>query len=153
MVSIRKSESIDINRASLDEYFGDNDRAIMYYDPDNNRVGIKPVTDTDVDDAAYTVTKSESGGTIAPQTFLEKHGLVPEITKQYEPDRDEEKGLLVISVDEQEDVGRERVKPLPPIVELASTCARRTCYLDRCNVWAGRLLTNSSILTELNRVR
>jgi hypothetical protein len=41
----------------------------MYSDEDANQVGIEPVADTDADEAAYTVSKSDSGGTIAPKAL------------------------------------------------------------------------------------
>jgi len=98
MVSLRKSGNIGINRAALEAYFADDDGAIMYYDGDNARIGIEPVADSDADAAAYSVTKTDSGGTIVPKTFLEEYDLVPKVTTQYEPDRDED--LIVVDLDD-----------------------------------------------------
>lgn len=100
MVSLRKSGSIGVNREALDEHFADKDGAVMYYDEDDNRIGIEPVDDPDDHDVAYTVTKTESGGTIAPQAFLDKYDLSPDITTQYDPDWDDDEGLIVIDVDD-----------------------------------------------------
>ena len=98
MVSLRKSGSIGINRPALETYFVDDEGAIMYYDGDDARVGIEPVADSDADAAAYSVTKTDSSGTIVPKTFLEEYDLVPEVTTQYEPDRDED--LIVVDLDD-----------------------------------------------------
>jgi len=98
MVSFRKSSSIGINRTALEAYFDDNDGAIMYYDGDADQVGIEPVADSDADDAAYSVTKTDFGGTIVPKAFLEEYDLVPEVTTQYEPRHDEDEGLIAVDL-------------------------------------------------------
>lgn len=100
MISLRKSGSIGVNQAALDDYFDDEDGAVMYYDEDTNRIGIEPVADKDADDAAYTVSKTDSGGTIAAQAFLEGYDLLPDVTTQYTPDWDDDAGLLTIDLDD-----------------------------------------------------
>lgn len=83
----------------MDEFFEGEDGAVMYYDGDENQVGIEPVADKAVDDAAYTVSKTDSGGTIAPKVFLRTYDLVPEVTTQYVPERNDE-GLVVVDLDD-----------------------------------------------------
>ena len=100
MLSIRKSGSIGVNQAAIDEFFEDQDGAVMYYDEDADQVGIEPVADKDADDAAYTVSKTDSGGTIAPKTFLERYDLVPEVTTQYDPAWNDDESLVVLDLDE-----------------------------------------------------
>lgn len=100
MISIRKSGSIGVNQAAIDEFFEDQDGAVMYYDEDADQVGIEPVADKDADDAAYTVSKTDSGGTIAPKTFLERYDLVPEVTTQYDPAWNDDESLVVLDLDE-----------------------------------------------------
>lgn len=99
MISIRKSGSVGINRAALEAYFEDDDGAVMYYDEDEARMGIEPVVDKDADEAAYTVSKTDSGGTVAAQAFLETYDLVPEVTTQYDPAWDDGHGMVVIDLD------------------------------------------------------
>lgn len=99
MVSLRKSGSIGVNSAALDNYFEDDDGAVMYYDEETNRIGIEPVADKDADEAAYTVSKTDSGGTIAAQAFLEKYDLLPEVTTQYTPTWDDNAELLTLDLD------------------------------------------------------
>ena len=100
MVSIRKSGSIGINRPVLEEHFADADGAVMYFDGDDNRVGIEPVADADADDAAYTVSKTDAGGTIAPKAFLREYDLVPDVTTQYDPAWDDDEGLVALDLDD-----------------------------------------------------
>jgi len=99
-ISLRKSGSIGVNQSALEEYFEDDDGAVLYYDEEENRVGIEPVADKEADEAAYTVSKTDSGGTIAGQAFLERSGLQPDITTQYVPEWDDERGFVVVDLDE-----------------------------------------------------
>ena len=98
MISIRKSGSIGINQAAIEEYFEDSDGAVMYYDEDDNQVGIEPVADKDADEAAYTITKTDSGGTVAPKAFLERYDLIPDVTTQYDPELDDDEGFVVVDL-------------------------------------------------------
>lgn len=100
MISLRKSASIGVNQAAVEEYLAESDGAVMYYDEEADQVGIEPVADKDADDAAYTVSKTDSGGTIAPKAFLERYDLVPEVTTQYEPTWDDDEELVVIDLDD-----------------------------------------------------
>lgn len=100
MISLRKSGSIGVNQAALDEFFEDEDGAVMYHDEGADQVGIEPVDDKDADEAAYTVSKTDSGGTIAPKAFLERYDLVPEVTTQYDPSWDDDEALVVLDLDE-----------------------------------------------------
>ncbi|WP_255150214.1 hypothetical protein [Halorarius halobius] len=99
MISIRKSGSIGVNQAAIEEYFVESDGAVMYFDEEQNQVGIEPVDDKDADEAAYTITKTDSGGTIAPKAFLERFELIPEVTTQYDPELSDD-DLVVIDLDD-----------------------------------------------------
>jgi hypothetical protein len=100
IVSLRKSGSVGVNQAAIEEYFDGEDGAVMYYDDDANQMGIEPVEDKDADEAAYTVSKTDSGGTIAAQAFLEEYDLLPDITTQYEPDWDDDESLVTADLDD-----------------------------------------------------
>jgi hypothetical protein len=100
IVSLRKSGSVGVNQAAIEEYFDGEDGAVMYYDDDANQMGIEPVEDKDADEAAYTVSKTDSGGTIAAQAFLEEYDLLPDITTQYEPDWDDDENLVTADLDD-----------------------------------------------------
>jgi len=86
MISLRKSGSIGINQAALDEFFEEDDEAVvMYYDEEEKQVGLEPVKDKD-EDNAYTLTRSDSGGAVAPRAFLRTHDLIPDVTQQFHPE-------------------------------------------------------------------
>ena len=99
MISIRKSGSIGINQAALDEYFEANEAAVLYMDEAENRIGIEPVADKDADEAAYALTTSKSGGTLAPKAFLRQYDLIPEVTTQYAPEWNDDEELIVLDLD------------------------------------------------------
>lgn len=99
-ISLRKSGSIGINNKALEEYFPDAGAVVMYYDDDENRVGLKPVTDKDAEDGAYTLSRSDSGGSVTPSSFLNQHDLVPDITTQYSPEMVKvNQNLELVSID------------------------------------------------------
>lgn len=98
MISLRKSGSIGINQAALSEYFTDSEAAVMYYDEDAERIGIEPVANKDADEAAYSLTRSDSGGTLAPKAFLQTYDLIPEVTTQYEPAWDDDDELVSLDL-------------------------------------------------------
>jgi len=98
MISLRKTGSIGINQAALTEFFEENGGAVMYYDEESERIGIKPVADKDADEAAYSLTRSDSGGTLAPKAFLRTYGLIPEVTTQYSPKWDDDAELVSIDL-------------------------------------------------------
>lgn len=101
MISLRKSASIGVNQAAVENFFGENEGAIMYYDEEAHQIGIEPVADKDADDAAYTVSLTDSGGTIAPKAFLEQYDLIPDVTTQFDPewDDEDEQSLIVLDLD------------------------------------------------------
>ena len=99
-ISLRKSGSIGINNEALEEFFEDAGAVVMYFDEDENRVGLKPVEDKEAEDGAYTLSRSDSGGSVTPSSFLNKHGLIPDITTQYEPEMVKvNQNLELISID------------------------------------------------------
>jgi len=86
-ISLRKSGSIGVNNAALEEFFEDDHEAVvMYFDEDENTVGMKP-TDDKSEEGAYTLSRSDSGGSVTPTAFLRRHDLIPQQTTQYAPER------------------------------------------------------------------
>lgn len=105
MISLRKSGSIGINSAAMAEYFAGAEAAVMYYDEDENRVGIERVDDAEQDDA-YTISRTNDTGSITPSAFLTRYDLVPEVTTQYEPELYElDDGPDLVTIDLDEPIG------------------------------------------------
>ena len=83
-ISLRKSGSIGINSVALEEYFDeDEEYAEVYYDEENNLLGLNGKEEET--EESYKITRSNSGGTVAPSSFLKAEKLIPDITTQYEP--------------------------------------------------------------------
>mgnify|MGYP006294418949 FL=1 len=97
MISLRKSGSIGINNAALEEHFQDAEAVAVYYNEEENRIGLEPLEEKT--DESYTLSKTESGGSVAPTAFLRKYSLIPDITTQYEPFEDED--LVAIDLDQE----------------------------------------------------
>lgn len=104
MISLRKSGSIGINGAAMAEHFEDVEAAVMYYDEDDDRVGIERVDDADAD-GAYTISRTNDTGSITPSAFLRRYDLVPEVTTQYEPELVEDDGTELVTIDLDEPIG------------------------------------------------
>jgi len=105
MISLRKSGSIGVNNQALEEYFDDDiEQVELYFDEENNRIGIKPVKEGTED--SYKLSVTDSGGSITPMSFLNSHDLVPDITTQYEPETEKLNGdTELVAVDLDEPIG------------------------------------------------
>lgn len=105
MISLRKSGSIGINGAAMAEYFEDAEAAVMYYDEEENRVGLERVDDSEAD-GAYTISRTNDTGSVTPSAFLNRYDLVPEITTQFDPELYEtDDGLELVTIDLDEPIG------------------------------------------------
>lgn len=101
-ISLRKSGSIGVNNSALQEFFSESDEYVeLYYDEEENRVGIKGIEDETED--SFTLSRSDSGGSVTPMSFLRSADLVPDVTTQYSPSKQNLNGgteLVVIDVDD-----------------------------------------------------
>lgn len=99
-VSLRKSDTIGINGAAIEEYFEDTDGVILYYDEEDNRVGLEPADADDSD--AYTLVRANNSNsaTVNATGFMTDHGLTPEQTTHYEAQWDDDADLVSIDLDE-----------------------------------------------------
>ena len=85
-ISLRKSESIGINTAAMDEFFDEeHEYTEVQYDSETNVLRLIPKKEKT--SKSYKISRSESGGTIAPTSDLKAFGLIPEITTQYAPEK------------------------------------------------------------------
>jgi len=102
MISLRASKTIGINKQALEEFFQDATHVVLYYDPENKRLGLKP--DKGEDDSGYKISRSNSGGSVGCSSFLKQNDLVDEEkTRQYKPYSEELNGdteLVAIDVED-----------------------------------------------------
>lgn len=102
-ISLRKSGSIGINNAALEEHFTDTQAVVVMWDSENRKIGFKRLEDKDEDDNSYTLSRSDSGGAVTPQSFLNSNDLVPDVTTQYRPEIEavnQNLELVVIDLDD-----------------------------------------------------
>jgi len=98
-ISLRKSGSIGINGKTMDQLFNDEDYVTLYFDRENDRVGIKPEKRDSKD--AYKLQKrnqSGHGGSISATSFMREFDLIPRKTKQYRAEWEEEQEMIVADV-------------------------------------------------------
>ncbi len=103
-ISLRKSGSIGINSVALDEYFSEDEEfAEVYFDEEENRLGIAGKEEKT--DDSYKITRSNSGGTVAPSSFLKGEDLIPEITTQYSPETVRHGSVDLVTIDLNNPIG------------------------------------------------
>jgi len=71
--------------------------AVLFFDRDNKRVGVKLTNDKDEPGACTLITRG-GNGTVSARSFLEYYSLTPKKTTQYDIGSDSETGYLVIEV-------------------------------------------------------
>jgi len=100
-ISLRKSESIGINGVTIEQYFDDYNGAILYYNDEENQIGIQPANKED--ENAYTLQfNSESNGaSLNAAGFLKQYQLVPSQTTQYDANWNEDQELVFIDLNEE----------------------------------------------------
>jgi hypothetical protein len=71
--------------------------AVLFYDADTNRIGVKLTNNKEEPGAAALITRS-GNGTISARSFLEYYRLTPKKTTQYDIEFEDASGMLVIGV-------------------------------------------------------
>jgi len=107
LISMRKSAGIGINQKALNEYFEDAEAVELYYDEETHEVGLKPIEEKN-ESSHYTLTRTESNGSVTPKAFINQYDLVPTtddgepVTKRYEPYWNDNNQIVLIDMDEPE---------------------------------------------------
>ena len=107
LISMRKSGGIGINQKALDEYFENAEAVEMYYDEESNEIGLKPIEEKS-EPSHYTLTRTESSGSVTPKAFINQHGLIPTtdddepVTKRYDPYWNGNNQIVLIDMDAPE---------------------------------------------------
>ena len=103
-ISIRKTGSIGINQSAMEKLMvsssgGYVDQVEVAYDEEIDVMAILVVDENTPD--SYTVTRTPSGCTISPTAGMEQHGITPDDTYHYEPEKMDK---LVVDGEEYERV-------------------------------------------------
>lgn len=101
-ISLRKSGSIGVNNTALDEYFSKDDEYVeLYFDDEEHMLGIQGLNEETED--SFALSRSDSGASVTPMSFLRSVDLIPDVTTQYSPDTQklsENTELVVVDLDD-----------------------------------------------------
>lgn len=96
-ISVRKSGGFGINQKALDELFDDeHQHVVMYYDPDENKVGFEPREEQSSD--TFTISRGESGASVVASSFVNTNDIHFDVSTHFEPV--EEEDMIVIDLDD-----------------------------------------------------
>jgi hypothetical protein len=70
---------------------------VLFYDADTNRIGVQLIQDKNEPGASTLITKG-GNGTVSARSFFEYYKIKPKKTTQYDIERDDATGMLIIEV-------------------------------------------------------
>jgi hypothetical protein len=96
--SLRSNGQLGFNHGCVKRFsMQDFTHAVLFYDADTERIGVKLTNDKD-EPGASTLTTRSGNGTISAGAFLEYYSLKPDKTTQHDIKLDDSAGMLIISV-------------------------------------------------------
>lgn len=99
LISLRQSDSIGINSAAMEEWFEDATHVNLYYDDENNIIGIEPLEAHG--EHSYKINKTENSGSVTPSAFFNQHSLHHDITTRYAAEWDEDEGMVLVNLNDE----------------------------------------------------
>jgi len=103
MVTLSGNGMIGLNAAVTRNIIGDNRFAHLFFDRENQLIGIKFFKNNDQDAYPVKCSKSMSHGTIAGVSFLKTYGIFPDETKAYAATFDAHDKILVVDISGERD--------------------------------------------------
>ena len=96
--TLRKSGTVGISKLAKEEYFEENQTGtVLYYDEESNQIGIEPA-DPDENPDAYRINDTQGSVTLNVESFLKRHGLIPDETTAYKPEWHDEHQFIIIDL-------------------------------------------------------
>jgi hypothetical protein len=96
--SIRSNGQLGFNHGCVKRFeMEKSSHAVLFFDADTMRVGVKLTNDKTESGAATLITRG-GNGTVSARAFLEYYHLMPKVTTQHDIEWDPESKLLVIDV-------------------------------------------------------
>ena len=101
-IGIWKRGQIGFNQVAVDKFELDKyEYAILYYDPDNKRIGFQ-FTNDEKEEGVSKIIKRKSGGfSISGTAFLKNYNIDYTETKQYDAKYDENSSMCYIQLENQ----------------------------------------------------
>ena len=101
VVSISKAGLVSLNKGAARRFNVDRcEAAILFYDADTNRIGIKPTNDM-TEDGTCRIRKRETGADISGLAFLEFFEIKHERTRRFSAVWDDENEMIVVDLSER----------------------------------------------------
>ena len=98
-VSITRSGLIGFNQGAVKHFELDQfDWAILYYDNDNNRIGIELTNDA-TEDGVCKLRKRTSGADVSARSFFEYYRIDYDKTSRYDAKRDDIENKIIVKMD------------------------------------------------------
>jgi len=89
---------LGFNRGAIQKYnISDYSHAVLFYDKENNRIGIKFITDGS-ESGAVQLTKGKTGAFISAKAFLDFYDINHDKTRKFPLEYNKEEGLFIISL-------------------------------------------------------
>jgi hypothetical protein len=98
-ISITKYGNFILNATTVSKFFDGNKYAKLYWDPDQRKIGIKPLKTKD--EYSYMVNLSPKGsvGALSGTAFFKTYGIKYDKTRSFGAVWNEKEGLLEVKVD------------------------------------------------------
>ncbi len=97
-VTLGKGGLIGLNAAVTRNILGDNKYALLFFDRDNSRVGIKFIKQSNPDAYPVKVTRTGSHAALTGTAFMKTFGIFPSETRSYPATFDETDKILVADI-------------------------------------------------------
>lgn len=95
-VSIRKNGALALNAAALDAWFKGQDYAVLMYDPDTKRIGVRPVAEKSK--SAYKLQRVGQGGHVNAKSFLTHYTIDHAKSQSFPAEWDEQAKAVVAAL-------------------------------------------------------
>ena len=94
-VSLRSNSTIGLNAPAVTMFnLKDVKCVTLYYDRDENKIGLKPTTNPE-EEGAHPLNMSKTGAWVSARRFLDYFGLTTAETKRYEARWDETDKMII----------------------------------------------------------
>ena len=98
MVTISKAGLISMNKGAARRFnVGACEAAVLFYDSETKRIGIKPTNDM-AEDGACRLRKRESGADISGRSFLAFFEITHERTRRFDAVWDAESEMIIVDI-------------------------------------------------------
>ncbi len=96
--SLRSNGQIGFNHGCVKRFDMEKfSHVVLFYDADTKRIGVKLTNEKEEPGASTLITRG-GNGTVSARAFLEYYQITPKKTTQYDIEREDQSGMLVIGI-------------------------------------------------------